>query len=51
MVEGWRRQHNEELQNLYCSPNIIIMIKRRKVIRAGHVTRMAKGRMHVEFLR
>jgi hypothetical protein len=24
---GWRRLHNEELHNLYSSPNIISMIK------------------------
>jgi hypothetical protein len=25
--EGWRKLHNEELHNVYSSPNIIIMIK------------------------
>jgi hypothetical protein len=28
---GWRRLHNEELHNLYSSPNIISMIKFRRV--------------------
>jgi hypothetical protein len=28
VARGWRRQHNEELRNLYASPNIIRMIKR-----------------------
>jgi hypothetical protein len=27
VVGGWRRLHNEELQNLYNSPNVIRMIK------------------------
>jgi hypothetical protein len=27
MVEGWRRLHNEELRNLYASPNIIKMFE------------------------
>jgi hypothetical protein len=28
---GWRKLHNEELHNLYSSPNIIIMIKSRSM--------------------
>jgi hypothetical protein len=32
--------HNEELHNLYCSLNIIRMIKLRKIRWAGHITRM-----------
>jgi hypothetical protein len=27
----WRRLHNEELHNLYCSPNIIRMVKSRRM--------------------
>jgi hypothetical protein len=34
--------HNEELQNLYSSPNIIRMIKSRRMRRAGHVARMGE---------
>jgi hypothetical protein len=37
-VKGdWRKLHNEELHNLYSSPNIIIMIKSRRMGWAGHV--------------
>jgi len=28
-TEKWRKLHNEELNNLYCTPNIIRMIKSR----------------------
>jgi hypothetical protein len=36
--------HNEELHNLYFSPNIIRMIKSRRMRWAGHVTRMGEKR-------
>ena len=39
---GWRKQHNEELNNLYCSPNVTRAIKSRRMRWAGHVAR--KGR-------
>jgi hypothetical protein len=34
---GWRKLHNEELHNLYSSPNIIRMIKSRRMRWTGHV--------------
>jgi hypothetical protein len=37
---GWRRLHDEELHNLYATPNIIRVIKSRRVRCAGHVARM-----------
>jgi hypothetical protein len=40
----WRRLHNEELNNLYSSPNIIRVIKLRRMRWAGHVARMGEGR-------
>jgi hypothetical protein len=36
----WRKLNNEELHNLYSSPNIIRMIKSRRMRWAGHVARM-----------
>jgi hypothetical protein len=40
----WRKQHNDELHNLYSSPNIIRMIKSRTMRWAGHVGRMGETR-------
>jgi hypothetical protein len=34
---GWRKVRNEELHNLYSSPNIIRMVKSRRMTWAGHV--------------
>jgi hypothetical protein len=39
-----RTQHNEKLNDLYCSPNIIGMIKQRRIKRAGHIARMGVRR-------
>jgi hypothetical protein len=36
----WKNLHYEELHNMYSSPNIIRMIKSRKMRWAGHVARM-----------
>ena len=35
-----RRLHEEELNDLYSSPNIVRVIKLRRMRRAGHVARM-----------
>jgi hypothetical protein len=40
----WRRLHNKELYALYSSPNIIRVIKSRRLRWAGHVTRMGEWR-------
>jgi len=36
----WRKLHNEELNDQYCSPNVVRVIKSRKMKWAGHVARM-----------
>jgi hypothetical protein len=41
---GWRRLHNEELQNLYTSPNIIRVIKLKRMRWVGHVAHMGEMR-------
>jgi hypothetical protein len=44
-----RKLHNEELHNLYVSPNIISMIKSRNMRWIGHVARMRQKAVHAEF--
>ena len=41
---GWRKLHNEELNDLYCSPNIILLIRSRRMRWAGHVACMGDRR-------
>jgi len=40
----WRKLHNEELHDLYCSPNIIRVNKLRRMSRAGHEVCVVEGR-------
>jgi hypothetical protein len=42
--ESWRKLHNDELHSLYSSPNIVRVIKSRRMMWAGHVARMGEGR-------
>jgi hypothetical protein len=44
----WRKLHNEELNDLYCSPSIVRVIKSRIMARAGHVARMGEGERRVQ---
>jgi hypothetical protein len=43
----WRKLHNEELHNLYYSPNIIRMIKSKRMRWAGSVARIGRRGMHI----
>ena len=44
MTGEWRRLHIEELNDLYSSPNIVRVIKSRRMGWAGHVARMGEER-------
>ena len=39
----WRKLHNEELNDLYCSTNIVRVIKSGRIRWVGHVARMGRG--------
>jgi hypothetical protein len=42
--ESWRKLHNDEFDNLYSSPNIVRVIKSRRVRWVRHVARVGEGR-------
>jgi len=45
----WRKLHNEKLNNLYRSPNIVRVIKSRRMRWVGHVARMGGGEASTGF--
>jgi hypothetical protein len=46
---GWRKLYNEELHNLYSSPNIVRMIKSRRMSWVGQVGSMGSREMFAGF--
>jgi hypothetical protein len=46
---SWRKLRNDELHNLYSSPNIVRVIKSRRMRWAGHVARMGRGEAFTGF--
>jgi len=45
VTEEWRKLHNKEINDLYCSPNIVRVIKSRRMSWAGHVACMGEEEM------
>jgi hypothetical protein len=45
----WRKLHIEEFNDLYSSPNIVWVIKYKKMRWVGHVARMGRGEVHTGF--
>ena len=45
MTGEWRKLHNDELNDLYSLPNIVRVVKSRRMRWAGHVARMGEGRV------
>jgi hypothetical protein len=41
---SWRKLHNDELHSLYSSPNVVRVIKSRRMRWAGHVACRGEGR-------
>jgi hypothetical protein len=46
---SWRKLHNDELHGLYSLPNIVRVIKSRRMRWAGHVARMGMGEAFTVF--
>ena len=45
VIGEWRKLHNEKLNDLYTLPNIVRVVKSRRMIWAGHVARMGEDRV------
>jgi hypothetical protein len=45
----WRKLHNKKLNDRYCSPSIVQVIKSRRIRSAGHVARIGRGEVNKEF--
>jgi hypothetical protein len=50
VIGEWRKLHNEELRDLYCSSNIVRVIKWIRMRWAGHVARMGRREAFIGFL-
>ena len=43
VIREWKKLHNERLSDLYSLPNIVRVVKSRRMRWAGHVVRMGEG--------
>jgi hypothetical protein len=48
IIREWRRLHNKELYDLYW-PDIILVIKSRRMRWAGNIARVVRGEVHTVF--
>jgi hypothetical protein len=46
---SWRKLHNDKLHSVYSSPNIVRVIKSRRMRWAGHVARTGRGEVFTAF--
>jgi hypothetical protein len=49
LARSWRRLHNEQLHNLYASPNVIRVVNSRRMRWVGKVARMGGMRNSYKF--
>ena len=49
VTEEWRKLHNKELNDLYCSPSVLRVIKSRRMRWAGHGAPMGEGEACARF--
>ena len=49
VIRKWKKLHNEKLNDLYSSPNIVRVIKSRRMRWAGYVAHMGKGEAYTGF--
>ena len=49
VTREWRKLRNEDLNDLYSSLNIVLVIKSSRIGWAGHVARMGKGEAYTGF--
>jgi hypothetical protein len=45
----WRKLHSEDLSDMYCSPDIVRVIKSRRMRWVGHVVRIGRGNVYTGF--
>jgi len=48
-LREWRKLHNEKLRDLYSLPNIVRVVKSRRMRWAGHVAGMGEGEVCTGF--